>query len=136
METPLYNGKNVFHHNKSSFRSRGMQNEPLSDISLICMRTTSAIRFICQKNGIQILNYLDDLAGCEEEHYCNFAFDFLGKLLQDCENSSDNIMETPLYNGKKVFHHNKSSFRSRGMQNDPLSDISLQHLGILFYKVV
>jgi hypothetical protein len=27
---------------------------------------------------------LDDLAGCEEEHYCNFAFDFLGKLLQDC----------------------------------------------------
>jgi hypothetical protein len=24
------------------------------------------------------------LAGCEEEHYCNFAFDFLGKLLQDC----------------------------------------------------
>jgi hypothetical protein len=39
---------------------------------------------ICQKNGIQILNYLDDLAGCEEEHYCNFAFDFLGKLLQDC----------------------------------------------------
>jgi hypothetical protein len=27
---------------------------------------------ICQKNGIQILNYLDDLAGCEEEHYCNF----------------------------------------------------------------
>jgi hypothetical protein len=47
-------------------------------------RTTSAIRFICQKNGIQILSYLDDLAGCEEEHYCNFAFDFLGKLLQDC----------------------------------------------------
>ena len=31
------------------------------------MRTTSAIRFICQKDGIQILNYLDDLAGCEEE---------------------------------------------------------------------
>jgi hypothetical protein len=25
------------------------------------------------------------------------------------ENSSDNIMETPLYNGKNVFHHNKSS---------------------------
>lgn len=50
----------------------------------ICMRTTSAIRFICQKDGIQILNYLDDLAGCEEERYSNFAFDFLGKLLQDC----------------------------------------------------
>jgi hypothetical protein len=48
------------------------------------MRTTSAIRFICQKNGIQILSYLDDLAGCEEEHYCNLAFDFLRKLLQDC----------------------------------------------------
>jgi hypothetical protein len=41
------------------------------------------------------------------------------------ENSSDNIMETPLYNGKKLFHHNKSRFRSRGMQNEPLSDISL-----------
>jgi hypothetical protein len=56
----------------------------LRSAAYICMRTTSAIRFICQKNGIQILNYLDDLAGCEEEHYCNFAFDFLGKLLQDC----------------------------------------------------
>jgi hypothetical protein len=33
------------------------------------------------------------------------------------ENFSDNIMETPLYNCKNVFHHNKSIFRSRGMQN-------------------
>ena len=41
------------------------------------------------------------------------------------ENSSDNIMETPLYNGKNLFHHNKSSFRSSGMQNESLSDISL-----------
>jgi hypothetical protein len=39
----------------------------LRSAAYICMRTTSAIRFICQKNGIQILNYLDDLAGCEEE---------------------------------------------------------------------
>ena len=50
----------------------------LRSAAYICMRTTSAIRFICQKDGIQILNYLDDLAGCEEERYSNFAFDFLG----------------------------------------------------------
>jgi hypothetical protein len=100
-----------------------MQNEPLSDISLsqfnkreikilpgfTHLRTTSAIRFICQKNGIQILNYLDDLAGCEEEHYCNFAFDFLGKLLQDCgiEESVDKACppsDPSTYNPLNVCH--------------------------------
>jgi hypothetical protein len=49
----------------------------LRSAAYICMRTTSAIRFICQKNGIQILNYLDDLAGCEKEHYCNLPLTFL-----------------------------------------------------------
>ena len=77
----------------------------LRSAAYICMRTTSAIRFICQKNGIQILNYLDDLAGYEEEHYCNFAFDFLGKLLQDCgiEESVDKACP-PEY--KNDFHWN------------------------------
>lgn len=53
----------------------------LRSAAYICMPTTSAIRFICQKDGIQILNYLDDLAGCKEERYSNFAFDFLGKII-------------------------------------------------------
>jgi hypothetical protein len=45
-------------------------------------------------------------------------------------------METPLYNGKKVFHHNKSSFRSRGMQNEPLSDISLSQFNKREIKIL
>ena len=69
----------------------------LRSAAYICMLTTSAIRFICQKDGIQILNYLDDLAGCKEERYSNFAFDFLGKLLQDCgiEESVDKACPPP-----------------------------------------
>jgi hypothetical protein len=44
------------------------------------------IDFICQKDGIQILNYLDDLTGCEEERYSNFAFDFLGECVKQSRN--------------------------------------------------
>jgi hypothetical protein len=96
---------------------RGMQNEPLSDISLsqfnkreikilpgfthwatkfnfpnkdcnsffeaiiLCIQHSTSKRIsVSLFSSIAIV----DLAGCEEEHYCNFAFDFLGKLLQDC----------------------------------------------------
>jgi hypothetical protein len=58
----------------------------LRSAAYICMRTTFSIRFICQKDGIQILNYLDDLTGCEEERYSNFAFDFLGECVKQSRN--------------------------------------------------
>jgi hypothetical protein len=48
------------------------------------MRTTTAIRFMCLKNDIDILNYLDDLDGCELPGKSPFAFNFLGDLLKCC----------------------------------------------------
>lgn len=56
----------------------------LRSAAYICMRTTSAIRFMCLKNDIDILNYLDDLAGCELPEKSKFAFNFLGELLKCC----------------------------------------------------
>lgn len=56
----------------------------LRSAAYICMRTTNAIKFICQKNGISILNYLDDLAGCEFSDQSDQAFELLGRLLAKC----------------------------------------------------
>ena len=53
----------------------------LQSAAYICMRTTSAIRFMCLKNDIDILNYLD---GCELPEKSPFAFNFLGDLLKCC----------------------------------------------------
>ena len=46
----------------------------LRSAAYICMRATSAINFMCKKNEIEILNYLDDLAGCETVDKSSFAF--------------------------------------------------------------
>ena len=56
----------------------------LQSAAYICMRTTTAIRFMCLKNDIDILNYLDDLDGCELPGKSPFAFNFLGDLLKCC----------------------------------------------------
>ena len=56
----------------------------LRPAAYICMRTTNIIRFICQKNDIQILNYLDDLEGCEDSLKSDYAFVYLGKVLENC----------------------------------------------------
>ena len=56
----------------------------LRSAAYICMRTTDAIKYICQKFDISILNYLDDLAGCELSDRSDYAFDQLGKLLVQC----------------------------------------------------
>lgn len=50
----------------------------------ICMRTTNAIKFMCQKHGLSILNYIDDLAGCEYPEKSEHAFMWLGSLLENC----------------------------------------------------
>ena len=50
----------------------------------ICMRTTNALAFICKEMGVDILNYLDDLAGCEIPSISNDAYDKLGLVLQQC----------------------------------------------------
>jgi hypothetical protein len=48
------------------------------------MRTTSAIAYICKDIGIDILNYLDDLAGCESPEKSWDAFNNLGQILDRC----------------------------------------------------
>jgi hypothetical protein len=48
------------------------------------MRTTSAIAYICKDIGIDILNYLDDLAGCESPEKKWNAFNNLGHILDRC----------------------------------------------------
>ena len=48
------------------------------------MRTTSAIAYICKDIGIDILNYLDDLAVCESPEKSWDAFNNLGHILDRC----------------------------------------------------
>jgi hypothetical protein len=54
----------------------------LRSAAYICMRTTSAIRFVCSKNDIDILNYLE--AGCELPEKSQFVLNILGDLLKCC----------------------------------------------------
>ena len=50
----------------------------------MCMRTTYAIAYICKDIGIDILNYLDNLAGCESPEKSWDAFNNLGHILDRC----------------------------------------------------
>ena len=52
--------------------------------SQICQRVTNAVSFIMFQLGVQILNYLDDLAGAENRDRAHFAYSCLGAVLQKC----------------------------------------------------
>ena len=52
--------------------------------SQICQRVTNAISLIVFQLGVQILNYLDDLAGAETKDRVSFAYSCLGTVLQKC----------------------------------------------------
>ena len=52
----------------------------LRSAAYMCMRTTSSIACICKDIGIDILNYLDDLAGCENLEKSWVAFNNLGHI--------------------------------------------------------
>lgn len=56
----------------------------LRSAAFICMRTTNAIAYICAQAGLEILNYLDDLAGCEYSENSDEAFHELGRVLSKC----------------------------------------------------
>ena len=56
----------------------------LRNAAAICQRVTNAIVFILFKIGIQILNYLDDLAGAEKKENAKFAYCCLGAVLEKC----------------------------------------------------
>ena len=48
----------------------------------ICQITTNDISFIMLQTGIEILYYLDDLAGIEHNDKENFAYNCFGAVLQ------------------------------------------------------
>ena len=54
----------------------------LRSASGICQRATNAISFMMFQIGINILNYLDDLAGAETEEKAAFAYKCLEAVLQ------------------------------------------------------
>ena len=57
----------------------------LRSAAYMCMRTTSAIAYLCKDIGIDILNYLDDLAaGCESPEKSWDEFNNLGQILDRC----------------------------------------------------
>ena len=50
----------------------------------MCMRTASVIAYMCKDIDIDILNYLDDLAGCESPETSWDALNNLGQTLDSC----------------------------------------------------
>ena len=53
----------------------------LRTAGIACQRATNIIVYICKQNGVEILNYFDDLAGAETQVRAHRAFEFLGELL-------------------------------------------------------
>jgi hypothetical protein len=51
--------------------------------AMICQRLTTAVVFILEKLGFDVCNYIDDLAGAEEEDKASEAFDALGLVLHE-----------------------------------------------------
>ena len=53
----------------------------LGTTGIACWRATNIIAYICEKKGVDILNYFDDLGGAERKEKAQWAFNFLGGLL-------------------------------------------------------
>ena len=52
----------------------------LRSAAYICQRVTNAVSYICDFHyGLQVINYLDDFAGCNTTEY-----DTLGQVLKEC----------------------------------------------------
>ena len=45
---------------------------------IACQRATNILAFICKQNGVEVLNYLDDLGGTGVEGRAQGSFEFLG----------------------------------------------------------
>ena len=50
--------------------------------AMMCQRTTNALVYIMQQRGFDLVNYIDDLAGCEESAQGDQAFATLRELLE------------------------------------------------------
>ena len=53
----------------------------LRTTGIACQRATNIIVYICEKEGVDILNYFDDLGVAERKEKAQWAFNFLGGLL-------------------------------------------------------
>jgi len=62
--------------------------------SACCQRVTDAVRYICNRQGFWLFNYIDDLIGVELPHKAHKAFNFLNDLLKN--------LGLPISNGKLV----------------------------------
>lgn len=57
----------------------------LRSTSYICQRLTNAVKYILRYHyDTQIINYLDDLTGCEKAYVAVNAFDNLSQVLEQC----------------------------------------------------
>ena len=46
-----------------------------------CQKAIDIVRYICGRNGVMVVNYLDDIGGAEVPHYAQDAFRYVGHLL-------------------------------------------------------
>ena len=53
----------------------------LRSAEIACQKATDIIRYICGRNGVTVLNYLDDIGGAEVPHHAQDAFRYMGHLL-------------------------------------------------------
>jgi hypothetical protein len=67
----------------------------LRSAAYICQRVTNAVSYICDFHyGLQVINYLDDFAGCNTPDKTSREYDTLGQVLKECglEESVENAI--------------------------------------------
>ena len=56
----------------------------LRSAAYICQRVTNAVQFIAAKNGVSVINYLDDFAGADKCEIADASFETLKWVLDGC----------------------------------------------------
>ena len=57
----------------------------LRSAAYICQRVTNVVSYICDFHyGLQVINYLDDFAGCNTPDKASTEYDTLGQVLKEC----------------------------------------------------
>ena len=57
----------------------------LRSAAYICQRVTNAVSYICDFHyDLQVINYLDDFAGCNTPDKASKEYDTIGQVLKEC----------------------------------------------------
>ena len=57
----------------------------LRSAAYICQRVTNSVSFMLNSHyGVQVINYLDDFAGCDIPARASASYDALGHVLKQC----------------------------------------------------